>query len=126
MIISVIIPSLSTPDSFDLNTKEQAIFLSEAHKGNLESIEKMYLYYKFTVNDFNRSIEMLRLGSKIGDIEYQYRLGRFLIFGRNLSKQTDNKKLLKEGVFWLRKSADNGNKQALEVLKNITASQRPR
>ena len=118
LIIAIIIlalPRLSSKTEFFLTEMEYKQYKENAIKGDTESINKLYLYYHYSLRDSNKSIELLRESAKLNDAQSQYRLS--LYFLRDYYPYGIKESFRGEGIYWLEKSANQGYKEAINELK---------
>ena len=108
-------PRLSTQTEFSLTEMEYKQYKENAIKGDTESIDKLYLYYHYSLRDSNKSIELLRESAKLNDAQSQYRLS--LYFLRDYYPYGIKESFRGEGIYWLEKSANQGYKEAISELK---------
>lgn len=99
-------------DSYSLTIQEKNTLISQADQGSLKAINRLVHYHLVNCKgNQNEVVPWLRKAVKFGsDIEY-YNLGNYLV-----SFYDDNETLYREGIYWLKKSADLGNKEAKKKI----------
>jgi len=120
IILILLQPKYSTKDEFILTQKEIEKYKLLAEHNNTDAIIKLYTYYNYSKQDFNKVMKILKKGAKIGNPEIQYMYARRLIYGVHLTETItpfDNR--YKEGVYWLEKSANAGYKPAIEMINVV-------
>jgi TPR repeat protein len=115
VIIFLAFPRLSTKTEFDLTKVEYQQYKEKAVTGDFKAINKLYLYYHYSLDDCNKSIEVLKQGAKLGDGYSQYRLS--LYFLRNYYPYGKKESFEGEGIYWLEQSAKQGYQEAIIELK---------
>lgn len=118
IVLFLFFPKQSTKDVYNLSEVEYKNYLKQARKGNLKSIEKLYLYYHYSINDYNKSIDILRQGSKLGDKIFQYRLALYFIRSYYPNNQKEKELCKNEGIYWLQQSAKSGYQEAINELNS--------
>jgi len=108
-------PRLSTKTEFDLTKAEYQQYKKNAAIGNSKAIKRLYLYYHYSLGDYNKSIELLREGAKLGDAYSQYQWS--LYFLRNYYPYGRKESFKGEGIYWLEESAKKGYHEAIIELK---------
>ena len=101
----LVYPAKSSKTEFYLTNKEYEFYIKRAiNKKDFYAIDKLYMYYTYSLCDYNKSIEILRLGAKFGDPVSQYRLS--LYFLRDYYPYNRKESFKGEGLYWLKKSAN--------------------
>lgn len=118
IIVSLFYPRLSTKIEFDLKPQKYTLLKQKAENGNLYAIERLYQYYHYSTNEYNKSIEILREGAKLGDSKLQYKLSLYFI--RDYYPYGRKESFKEEGIYWLNESAKQKHKSAMHELKIIT------
>jgi len=121
-IMLISFPKFSSKDVFNLTSEEENTYLVESKNGNINAIDKLHKYYHYSLNDNNRSIEILRVGANTGNAKFQYKLSLHLLRTNLHSNTEPNKDYTEEGIYWLEKSAKQGHKDALSNLKDYNNS----
>jgi len=96
-----------------------AIKLFKEVKGRYESKATFNLGYMYlngigTKEDYNKAFKYMLISANLNESEAQYNLARMYAKGIGVVANS------KESTEWLQKSAQQGNKRAIKVLKNIS------
>jgi len=120
IIAMVFIPKISTEDTFHLEEMEKEKYKLLADKNNTEAIYKLYTYYHYSSQEFDKATLILKKGAELGNIEFQYMYGVRLLRSHPASSSfTDDKEKIKMGKYWLNKAANSGYKLAIEKLEDF-------
>jgi len=103
---------LNPSDTFNIEQSELPKLEKEALLGSPEAAFKLYQYYSFSKLDNEKSIYWITIASENGHDIAQHTLAYML-----MNDSENNNRI--RAKFWAKKSANNGNKDALELLKEI-------
>jgi len=100
--------------------------IESANKGDLESQYKLGRAYKFGEDGFGKDLlqghKWLKQAAEANHAEAQLTYAYFFI---DIGNQAHIKHDLEEGTYWLKRSGDNGNAQALWLLIGVYANFTP-
>lgn len=103
---------LSGNESFDIKNSELSKIKREAYNGAADAAFRLYQYYDFVRLDYKEGMYWLTVAAENGHPVAQYNLARRLL--------DDQDKLKKQRArFWLKKLAEKGDHDAVEMLKKI-------
>jgi TPR repeat protein len=109
-------------DSYYLSKKEKSVLINKSKKGDLNSIQALYNFHFINCNgDKTQALKWLREAAKFGSDREYYNLGNYLI---SFNEKETN--LYKEGISWLKKSANLGNKDAQIKLTSLVIKEKER
>lgn len=113
-------PKYSTKEAFYLKKSEEKNYKLLADKNNTQAIYKLYTYYHYSSQEFDKATMILKKGAELGNAEFQYMYGVRLLRSHPASSSfTDNKDKINLGKYWLHKAANSRYKSAIEELKNL-------
>ena len=122
ILLSIILLTYRSGDAFDLSKGEQKNLMDEALRGNCGAAYKLYLYYNYTKNDYNKTMYILRVGSEYNDPKLQRILAFYLLRKDIYHPYEINQSKQEEGLYWLKKSASQGDKEARQFLKELRST----
>lgn len=99
--------------SFNLTNEELLEFQKKSQDGDAEASHKLWLFYNFTLLDYDRAVEWLDKAAEQGLPVAQYSLAF------DLSRRGSPRYDLKKAKYWAGKAASSGEKLAHGLLRQI-------
>jgi TPR repeat protein len=106
-------------NSFHIDKSELPKLEKEALLGSPEAAFKLFQYYEYYMIDNKQSLYWVTISAENGHVIGQHNLAYMLYVNNNGVKD------ILRSHFWVKKSFSAGNKEALELLKEIESKVKP-
>ena len=115
--------------SLEIPASEIAHLELEALRGSRDAAFRLYQHHEFVKLDYKAALYWVSIAAENGHPIGQYAFGFMLsdharaeVLGRGTAEERVRDR--ERAVFWLKRSAENGNERALELLEEISAGSR--
>lgn len=97
-------------DSLRLNSQELVEKKKEALGGNADAANELYTHYSYVAMDFDEAYHWLRIAADGRNKYAMYNLGRLLLEGKYMEKDSE------KGMLLIKRSAEQGLKEAQKFI----------
>lgn len=108
--ITIFYPKNSSKETFQLNKDEIELYTMQLENNITSNIDKLYNYYNYSLNDRQKTFEIVYRGAKLNDAKSQYLLALYYL--RDYSGYTIKDYNKSRGIFWLKKASKQNFKEA--------------